>query len=173
MPRQKPQRRLQLPAANPLLEPAIAGLEWWKLLRQFPPLSSRVQHPEHSTQHRLYNRLLFFGQPQSPVIAAYGNTQRPYRMRHFQYPDVYETSSGRPRRYSACIGIYSRQPSMTHLDFVQTLVWAGNILALKTCATWEREPPLLNRFRIAIDQQYFREHSCHDHCTNPPRFERS
>lgn len=49
---QQSQRLLQLPAAHPLLESAMAGLEGRILLRQLAPLRPRTQHPQHTIQHR-------------------------------------------------------------------------------------------------------------------------
>ena len=51
MPRQHLQRLFQLSAADPLLESAVAGLVRRIFLRQFAPLRSGAQHPEHAVQH--------------------------------------------------------------------------------------------------------------------------
>jgi hypothetical protein len=51
MSRQHLQRLFQLPAANPLLESAVAGLVRRIFLRQLAPLRSCAQHPEHTVQH--------------------------------------------------------------------------------------------------------------------------
>jgi hypothetical protein len=82
MPGQRAQRLLELAAAHPLLEAAMAGLERRILLRQLAPLRARAQHPKdavpHSApimpgtativrpprraQHRLHHLPLFVGQ---------------------------------------------------------------------------------------------------------------
>lgn len=51
VPRQHGQRLLQFAAAHPLLEAAMAGLKGRILLRQFTPLRSRAQYPEHPIEH--------------------------------------------------------------------------------------------------------------------------
>ena len=51
MPRQQRQRLFQLASADPLLEAAMAGLVRRIFLRQFAPLRSRSQHPQHAVQH--------------------------------------------------------------------------------------------------------------------------
>ena len=45
------ERLLQLAAAHPLLEAAMAGLKWRVLLRQFAPLGSGAEHPQHAVEH--------------------------------------------------------------------------------------------------------------------------
>ena len=108
------QRLFQLAAAHPLLEAAMAGLERRILLRQFAPLRTGAQHPQHAVQHRsrimprsatiirsscptqyrLDDQPLFIGQlPASSHRLVRGITQSNYRMNQFRPSKVYETGS--------------------------------------------------------------------------------
>jgi len=90
VPSQQLQRLLQLSAAHPLLESAMAGLERRILLRQLAPLRSGAEHPKHAaengarvmpgpasivspprwTQHRLDHLPLFVSQFPAAMHAA-------------------------------------------------------------------------------------------------------
>jgi hypothetical protein len=108
------QRLFQLARAHPLLETAMAGLEWRILVRQLTPLRSSTKYPEHAVQHRprimprattivrspspTQNRLdeqpLFIGQlPASGHQLVRGITQSNTRMNQFPPSKVYETGS--------------------------------------------------------------------------------
>ena len=111
---QQSQRLFQFPAAHPLLEPAMAGLEGRILLRQLTPLRPRAKHPQHTIQHRarvmprtatiicppstpqdrLDDQPLFIGQlPASCHSAFAGSQQSNFRMHQFYVSKVYETGS--------------------------------------------------------------------------------
>jgi hypothetical protein len=49
---QQLQSLFQLPALDPLLEPAVACLVGRIFLRQFPPLRPGTQNPEHAIKNR-------------------------------------------------------------------------------------------------------------------------